>query len=164
MDGSEYMYTAAEVGVALAGFAALVISFRQREGSALSDLDRLVTANLVERGLMAALFSFLPILLFGLGLSPRWVWFFSSGAFATYGAFAVIRSIRSRKLSGGLVAPMGFYILVTVGLLNVALQVCHALELGLRQSAWWYLVAVTWLLISAGYRFFFILRQWVRIT
>jgi hypothetical protein len=30
MEGSEYMYTAAEIGVALAGFAALVISFRQR--------------------------------------------------------------------------------------------------------------------------------------
>jgi hypothetical protein len=158
------MYTTAEVGVALAGFAALVISFRQREGSPLTDLDRLVTANLVERGLMAALFSFLPILLFGLELSPRIVWFVSSGAFAVYGVSAVTRSLRSRRLSGGLVAPIGFYTLIGVALLIVALQVCHALELGLRQSAWWYLVALTWLLVSAGYRFFFILRQWVRTT
>jgi hypothetical protein len=156
------MYTAAEVGVALAGFAALVISFRQREDSALSDLDRLVTANLVERGLMAAFFSFLPILLFGLGLSPRLVWFFSSGIFATYGVWVLKRSFRARRLSGGLVAPLGFYILAAIGVLIVALQVCHALGLGLRQSAWWYLVAVTWLLVSAGYRFFFILRAWVR--
>jgi hypothetical protein len=158
------MYTAAEVGVALAGFAALVISFRQRAGSSLSDLDRLVTANLVERGLMAAFFSFLPILLFGLGLSPRLVWFFSSGTFAAYGVWVLFRSIRSRRLSGGLVAPLGFSILVSIGFLIVALQVCHALGLGLQQSAWWYLVAVTWLLVSAGYRFFFILREWVHAT
>ncbi len=54
LEGSEYMYTTAEIGVALAGFAALVISFRQRQDSSLTDADRLVVASLVERGLMAA--------------------------------------------------------------------------------------------------------------
>ena len=48
MEGSEYMYSAAEVGVALAGFAALVIAIRQRAGSPLSDTDRVLVASLVE--------------------------------------------------------------------------------------------------------------------
>ena len=164
MEGSEYMYTAAEVGVALAGFAALVIAIRQTAGSPLSDADRAMVASLVERGLVAAFLSFLPILLFGLGLSERLVWFLSSGAFVAYGVPVVIRSFRSRKLvlSSQLVTGLGFYVLVGVGALVVALQLCHALGLGLRQNSWWYLVAVTWLLASAGYRFVFVLRGWVR--
>lgn len=158
------MYTSAEVGVALAGFAALVIAFRQRKDSSLSDNDRLVVSSLVERGLMAAFLSFLPILLVGLGLSERLVWFFSSSIFVVYGVSLVIRSIRSRRLSGELVAGSVFYTLMAVGVLMIALQVCHAFGLGLRQSAWWYLVGVTWLLVSAGYRFLFVLRGWVRAT
>ena len=164
LEGSEYMYTSAEIGVALAGFAALVISFRQRQDSSLSDADRLVVASLVERGLMAAFFSFLPILFSGLGLSERLIWFFSSGIFVAYGVSIMIRSARSHRISGGLASNPAFYILFAVGILMVALQVCHALALGIRQSAWWYLVAITWLLVSAGYRFFFVLRGWVRAT
>ncbi len=156
------MYTTEEIGVALAGFAELVISFRHRQDSSLSDADRLVVASLVERGLMAAFFSFLPILLFGLGLSPRLVWLFSSGTFVAYGLSLVSRSVRFRKISSQLTSNPTFYILFALGLLMVALQACHALGLGLRQSVWWYLVAVTWLLVSAGYRFFFVLRGWVR--
>lgn len=164
MEGSEYMYTAAEIGVALAGFAALVISFRQRQDSSLSDADRLIVATLVERGLMAAFFSFLPILLLGLGLSERLIWFFSSGTFVAYGLSMLIRSVRFRKISRVLAPNPVFYILFAVAVLMVALQVCHALGLGLRQSVWWYLVAVTWLLVSAGYRFLFVLRGWIRST
>ena len=158
------MYTTAEIGVALAGFAALVISFRQRQDFSLSDADRVVVASLVERGLMAAFLSFLPILLFGLALSERLVWFFSSGTFVAYGVSIMIRSARSRKISRRLASNPVFYILFAVGILMVALQICHALGLGLQQSAWWYLVAVTWLLVSAGYRFFFVLQGWVRST
>jgi hypothetical protein len=164
MEGSEYMYTAAEIGVALAGFAALVISFRQRQDLSLSESDRLVVASLVERGLMAAFFSFLPILLFGLGLSERLIWFFSSGIFVAYGVSIMIRSARSHKISRARASNPAFYFLYAVGVLMVALQICHASALGLRQSVWWYLVAVTWLLVSAGYRFFFVLRGWVRAT
>jgi hypothetical protein len=113
---------------------------------------------------MAAFFSFLPILLFGLGLSERLIWFFSSGIFVAYGVSIMIRSARSHKISRALASNPAFYFLYAVGVLMVALQVCHAFALGLRQSVWWYLVAVTWLLVSARHRFFFVLRGWVRAT
>ncbi len=35
MNGSEYMYTIAELGVGLSGFAALVIAIRRRDESSL---------------------------------------------------------------------------------------------------------------------------------
>jgi hypothetical protein len=75
MEGSEYLLTSAEIGVALAGFAALVIVVRQRAADQFSSSDRMLVASLIERGLMAALFSFLPLLLLGLGLAAGVVWF-----------------------------------------------------------------------------------------
>ena len=73
MEGSDYMYATAEVGVALAGFAAIVIALRRKEDSSLSDAPKLVVASLIERGLVAAFLSFLRILLSGLSLSDRLV-------------------------------------------------------------------------------------------
>jgi len=165
MEGSEYMYAAVEAGVALAGFSALVVALRHRDDKSLSASDRLVVASLVERGLMAAFFALLPILLFGLKISAELVWLVCSGLFFLYGISLVIRAIRSRKIvavaSDILPSPL-YYALMLIGILVVILQLVHALGIGVTQSAWWYLVAVTWLLTTAGYRFFFVLRRWIR--
>ena len=42
------------------------------------------------------------------------------------------------------------------------IQIAHAFGFYLEQSVWWYLLALTWLLTSAGYVFFFVVRGWVR--
>ena len=166
MEGSEYMYAAVEAGVALAGFSALVVVLRQASDSLLSESDRLIVYGLVERGLMASFLSFLPILLFGLNVPARLVWLFSSGSFVAYGVSLAVRAFKTRrndpasfsKLASGPV----FRILMSIGLLVIALQLIHALGIGLQQSVWWYLVGVTWLLVSAGYLFVFVLRSWAR--
>ncbi len=156
------MYTAVEAGVALAGFSALIIALRQRDDRSLSTSDRMVVASLVERGLMAALFAFLPILLFGFDLSAAVVWLICSGAFFVYGTSIFVRAMRSRRQSARLVPAVQFYPLVVIGILIIILQLLHALGVGITQSVWWYLTAVTWLLVSAGYRFFYVLLGWIR--
>ncbi len=165
MEGSEYMYAAVEAGVALAGFSALVVALRHRDDKSLSASDRLVVASLVERGLMAAFLALLPNLLFGLNFSTELVWLVSSGLFFLYGVSLVIRAIRARmnvaEASDIVPSPL-YYALMLIGILIVILQLAHALGIGVTQSVWWYLVAVTWLLTSAGYRFFFVLRGWIR--
>ena len=40
--------------------------------------------------------------------------------------------------------------------------ILNVLPLGTSQGPHWYLLAVTWLLASAGYIFWFLLRAWVR--
>ena len=166
MEGSEYMYAAVEAGVALAGFAALVVVLRQASDSPLLESDRFIVYSLVERGLVAAFLSFLPILLFGLNLPARLVWLSSSGAFFAYGASLAVRALKlardERAVYRNLLSEGAFRILLSVGLLVSVLQLVHAVGIGLQQSVWWYLIGVTWLLTSAGYLFFFVLRSWVR--
>lgn len=162
MEGSEYMYAAVEAGVALAGFSALIIALRQRDNKTLSAQDRIVVASLVERGLMAAFFALLPILLFGLDLSAGSVWLICSGSFFIYGISILFRALRNRKLSGSIVSAPLYFALLFIGVLLIIVQLLHAVGIGITQSAWWYLTAVTWLLVTAGYRFFFVLLGWIQ--
>jgi hypothetical protein len=165
VEGSDYLYACVEAGVAVSGFSALIIAFRRREPAQFSAFDRQLVASLVERGLMAAFFSLLPILLFGLGLSERFVWLLSSGSFVVYGVSIVMRTWRPLRLdragSQFLSGPL-CYLLMTVALTLISVQALHAIGLGLKQSVWWHLLAVTWFLASAGYLFVFVLRAWVR--
>ena len=162
MNGSEYMYTVAEVSVGLSGFAATVMVMRHREGSSLSSLDRLMVATLIERGLMAAFLSLLPVLLFGLGLSEPLLWAVSSGTFVIYGIWIAYRGIRNRRYIIDTMMSMSLYFgLIGIGVAVIIVQLMHALGVGMQQSAWWYMIGVTWLLVTAGYRFFFILREWI---
>ena len=165
MEGSEYLLTCAEIGVALAGFAALVIVVRQRAAEELSPNDRMLVASLIERGLMAALFSFIPLLLSGLGLSAGVVWFWASGTIAIYMLSLAWRSAANRRRdpqASALVARPLFVSLTIIGLSMAGLQLAHSVGVGIQQSVWWYLLALTWLLTAAGYIFVFVVRGWVR--
>jgi hypothetical protein len=94
------------------------------------------------------------------------VWLFSSGTFVAYGVSLAVRAIKiqrsERILASELLSEVAFRILLSIGLLVVLLQSAHAVGIGLQQSVWWYLICVTWLLTSAGYSFFFVIRSWVR--
>jgi hypothetical protein len=166
LEGSEYLLTCAEIGVALAGFAALVVAIRQRGAEPLPPLHRGLVALLIERGLVATFLSLLPILISGLGVSTRVLWLSSSLSFALYGLSMAWRSAANRGEIGsaGLVPSPAFNALMLVGVLIIALQVAHAFGLGLSQSVWWYSVGVTWLLASAAYLFFFTIRDWMRAS
>jgi|GEM_PF-1702208 len=165
MEGSEYLLTSAEIGVALAGFAALVIVVRQRSADELSSSDRMLVASLIERGLMAALFSFLPLLLLGLGLAAGVVWFCASGTLSIYMFSLAWRSAVNRRrdpqASELVVRPL-FITLTIIGLSMAGLQVVHSIGVGIQQSVWWYLLGLTWLLTATGYIFVFVVRGWVR--
>lgn len=165
MEGSDYLLTAAEIGVALAGFAALVIAVRQRGAGMLSPNDRNLVASLIERGLVASFFSFLPLLLTGLGLEAELVWLIASGGLAIYIVSLGWRSRASRRRdpeASDLVPAALFHPLMVVGISLAGVQFAHAFGWFLEQSVWWYLLALTFLLTSAGYVFFFVVRGWVR--
>ena len=131
-------------------------------GLAIMGFGFLMVATLIERGLMAAFLSLLPVLLFGLGLLEPLLWAVSSGTFVIYGIWMVYRAIRNRKYIINTIMSMSLYFgLIGVGIAVIIVQLMHALGVGMQQSAWWYMIGVTWLLVTAGYRFFFILREWI---
>ena len=77
----------------------------------------------------------------------------------------LIRALHNHKLvadAAKMVSEPLFYALISIGILVIALQFLHAFGVGLQQNAWWYLVAVTWLLVTAGYRFIIVLHGWIR--
>ncbi len=162
MEGSEYLLTCAEVGVALAGFSALVVALRQ--GGPV-EIGPGIVATLLERSLVATLFSFLPLLLSGLSLPPPHLWFLSSGSLGGYILSLVWRGATIRKrvpmVAKNLSGPM-FLLLYIAGVLVLLLQFGHALGVGIQQSVWWYLVGLTWLLASVCYLFYLTIRAWAR--
>jgi hypothetical protein len=165
MEGSEYLLTCAEVAVALAGFSALVVAVRQRGTDELPLGYRGLVSSLIERSLVAIFLSFLPILLSGLGVSPPRVWLVSSGVLAAY-VIALAwrnRALRTREPeTRELISGSAYSILYVLGILVLVLQLAHALGIGVQQSVWWYLVGLTWLLMSVGYLFYFAIRGWAR--
>jgi hypothetical protein len=165
MEGSEYLLTCAEVAVALAGFSALVVAIGGRGESSIESVSRGLVGTLIERSLLAVFFSLVPVLLFGLDVAPAPTWFICSGGLAAYIGSLAWRSAANRRempgLSEYLTGPV-FAILMVLGLLVLLLQVAHAFGLGLRQNVWWYLVGLTWLLLSAAYMFYMAIRRWAR--
>ncbi len=165
MEGTDYLFTCAEVGAALAGFSALVVAFGHQASEEVASVFRGLVGSLVERSLFAVFLAFLPVLADGLGGSPAQTWFVSSGVLSVYIASMAVRSVRLRRRDPAfrsLVAGPTFSFLMVAGLIVLALQIVHALGLFVEQSVWWYLVGLTWLLISVAYTFYFAILRWSR--
>ena len=67
-----------EISITYAGFATLVIIFRQTIGGKLSGLDTFFIRNVLARSVMIAGFAMLPPLLAMFALSPSTIWRASS--------------------------------------------------------------------------------------
>ena len=167
MEGSEYLFTCAEVAVALAGFSALIIALTNRSDSGVDPISRGMVSTLIERSLVTVFLALLPILLSGLGVTPSIIWLSCSMLLAVYACSLAWRSSiqrRSEPETEDYLNLPAFLLLMSVGLLVILLQLIHAFELGIRQSVWWYLVGLTWLLISASYMFYIAVRRWLHAS
>lgn len=151
MNGSEYLYTVAEVSVAFVGFAAIVIAVRLRS----KELDRfesVLVAWLVERALAALGFALLPNLLHFFDMPVERSLPIGSGLLAIYFMSVFVRILQHYRdpdipkiVSGrGLQARMVF-----VGVL-FTIQMLAALGLLPFGPLGWYLLGVSGLLVIAG--------------
>ncbi len=148
MEGSEYLYTVAEVAVAFVGFAAIAIAIRLRSEN-LDDFGRLSIEWLVERGLASLAFAFLPMLLYYFDVSSEKVLPLCSGLLAIYLLTVFVRMFNGRQAYAvlsdrGSVAP-----LVLVGAM-VPVQALAALGVLPFGALGWYLLGVSWLLVISA--------------
>lgn len=164
MNIEEYLYACVEAGVALSGFAALALAIRSRSNRDYTPYERAMIASLIERGLASAGFALIPLLLRSFELHEQSVWPLCSGLFFVYGGSIVVRAIPASRTDDfqELVGSRIFLPIFAIGVAVLLAQLINVLPIGVTQGARWYLLAITWLLFSAGYVFLFILRAWVR--
>jgi hypothetical protein len=155
LEGSEYLYTVAEVSVAFVGFAAIVIAVRPRSGD-LSEAERQHVTWLVERGLAALTFSLLPMLLHYFGAQPRSVLPLSSALLAGYLLIALARvllAVRAGTLAKSSLSASGIALRVSMVGLMIPIQALAALGVLPLDPLGWYLLGASWLLVLSGILF-----------
>ncbi len=154
MEGSEYLYTIAEVSVAFVGFAAIAIAIRHRSRS-LGNFERLLVAWLVERGLAALAFALLPILLYYITGSSQKILQYGSGLLAVYLLTVFIRVypvFRNRQTTVP-IGPAGRFLRVAMVGVMIPVQALAGLGVLPFNALGWYLLGVTWLLVMSGATF-----------
>lgn len=125
MNGSEELLTITKVSLALAGFAGVVSAYQYKEGKHITRGDALGIAMLVNIGLGSAMFSVLPMALFGLGLSESVSWKISSAmGTLSYCIFFYyitrnMRGVRVKKTSSKLAYALLYSLAAGAWLVNV---------------------------------------------
>ncbi|MCP4003391.1 MAG: hypothetical protein GY725_04270 [bacterium] len=91
---TDYLYTVAEVSVALAGFAGLVTVLARRDDASSAQRDAHLLQSMLFVSLMVTAFSLFPRLPVSFGLAPQSGWRISSGVFFVAWLVYVIPSYR----------------------------------------------------------------------
>ena len=154
MEGSEYLYTIAEVSVAFVGFAAIAIAIRHRSHS-LGNFERLLVAWLVERGLAALAFALLPILLYYITGSSQKILQYGSGLLTVYllAVFIRIYPVFRNRQTTVPIGPAGRFLRVAMVGVMIPVQALAGLGVLPFNALGWYLLGVTWLLVMSGATF-----------
>jgi hypothetical protein len=74
LPNATYFYTLAQVGIAFAGFATILMALREMRGRGMSKFHLWVAKSYIQSGLVTAMNAMLPPLLYGLGLSQTLTW------------------------------------------------------------------------------------------
>ena len=82
MQGADFLLTIAEISLALVGFSAVIVAFRQAGGRTWSQFERLLIRGMIELGFAALFFALVPHILVYLHFPDPWVWGLSSTSFA----------------------------------------------------------------------------------
>jgi hypothetical protein len=74
LPNATYFYTLAQIGIAFAGFATILMALRETRGRPMSKFDLWVAKSYIQSGLVTAASAMLPPLLFSFGLGERMTW------------------------------------------------------------------------------------------
>ena len=74
LPNAAYFYTLAQIGIAFAGFATILMALRETRGRPMSKFDLWVAKSYIQSGLVTAASAMLPPLLFAFGLGERMTW------------------------------------------------------------------------------------------
>jgi hypothetical protein len=164
MEGESFLLTVAQLGFALAGFAALLSVFRRTE-TRWSFSELAGQSLIIESSLSAALFALLPFPLFY--VVGETVWQLCSALlvifFVLWGSFDYRRtgqaSRRDQLFINRLSPSSLLYLLALIGV--ALLQLANVLDGGTVPS---YMAGLLWLLIAAGSQFMIFIYNYSRMN
>jgi len=165
MDGANYLYTCAQLSIAIVGFSAIAVALRQKSGTSFNEQDGYRIRMIIERGLMAAFLAMFPVLLNHFDISGTILWRISSGVLGVYAISLLIRRYTARHKGFTLLLnPISFWALFVTGVAIVIIQLLNAVGAFSTFHLGWYLLGLTWLIVTAGYVFGFSIHAWTRNT
>ena len=156
MEPSEALSTAAQVAVALAGFAGVVVAFRSSSLHEWPLLDKYRLWLLLSGALIPLFACLFALLLLALKPTPLSIWRWCSGFwFIMIFAFALLSRKRQADMGSSLMKQMGsyryiYYIISVLGMAVGLLQAYNALILG---AFWLFYAAVLFQLAVAALQF-----------
>ena len=113
LPGTSYLYTIATLSITYAGFAALIVIFRQIIGGGVSNYDVFVIRSVLMRSFMIAFSAMLPPALALFDLSQSVIWRISSlFAALPLGLFTLTFLARRRTVTH---LPINKWVLITIG-------------------------------------------------
>jgi hypothetical protein len=162
MPGADYLYTVAQIAVALVGFSGIVAAFKERGNSGFAGTEHALLTLLIERGFAALFFAMLPPLLVLLVSPGRAFWAVCSGLLAAYTLTAFVRLIRRRRSmseSARAGSARSFYMNSAVALSAAfGVQLLNAVGIVPNQGVGWYALGATWYLVAGANLFVSLLR------
>jgi hypothetical protein len=147
LPGTSYLYTIATLAITYAGFAALIVLFRQIIGGAVSNVDVFIIHNILLRGLIVTCSALLPPALALFDLSHSVIWRISSIVAALLqGLFISTHPIRRRAITD-VPLPTWSLILLGLGALTAIVLVMNALGIFGKPAAGPFVASITAFLI-----------------
>lgn len=155
MEPGEALSTAAQIAVALAGFAGVVVVFRRESVHDWSTLDKFRLRLLLANSILPLGLCMIALLLLTVEPTLTGVWRWCSGAaFTVFLAFAIIVNTSFRRLKlqqlQGASANFIFYLFATLGWGSTLLQLYNVALLG---AFWPFFAGISLQLVAAMLQF-----------
>jgi hypothetical protein len=166
MEPSEALSTAAQIAVALAGFAGVVVVFRRESVHEWSPVDKLRLRLLLTNSILPLVLCMIGLLLLVIRPVPAGIWRWCSGfAFVVFLLFAItmtkmFRRLDLRRIRGERATQFVFYLFGTVGIAANLLQLYNTAFLGVF---WPFFTGIVFQLVTAMVQFarMILLRTWI---
>lgn len=138
MEYTEQLLTITQVAIAIAGFAGIIGTFQFKDGEKIRRGDAVGLAMIVNTGLMASLYSTLPLLMLNFGINDSLVWAISSGSgsiiYIIFILYAVnrLKKMKTYKTNDKITINLLFlvaFIIIIINILN-AFNVVFKREFG----------------------------------
>ena len=156
MEPGEALGIAAQIAVALAGFAGVVVVFRRGAVHEWSDIDKLRLRLLLANSILPLVLSMLGLVLLTIKPAPPGIWKWSSGILLIATASYVIPITKAvRRLDNRNVQrqPVTRFIFAVFGTFGIAAMLLQLYNIALPGAFWPFFAAIVFQLVTAMAQF-----------